>query len=241
MTTINTVEDFIRVMRENEDLRSAVRRELLTEELLTLPQRFAEYTVVTEKRFDRLETKVDNLEGKFDNLEGRFDRFETKFDQMTYTVGELKGLFMERVGRDDAPIIASEMELQWNRTLNRAELNAIADEAQRNGLTTGISRDSMRAFRRADLVIEATDNDGQTYFVAVEISYTADSRDTDRAVRHAGYLTRFTGAPAYAAISSVHADNRIENILTEETPKPGDMDQETRIFWSRLPEPSSPN
>ena len=42
MTSINTIEDFLRVVRENDDLRSAVRRELLTEELLALPSRFSE-------------------------------------------------------------------------------------------------------------------------------------------------------------------------------------------------------
>ena len=42
MTSINTIEDFLRVVRENDDLRSAVRRELLTEELLALPGRFSE-------------------------------------------------------------------------------------------------------------------------------------------------------------------------------------------------------
>ena len=42
MTSINTIEDFLRVLRENDDLRSAVRRELLTEELLALPGRFSE-------------------------------------------------------------------------------------------------------------------------------------------------------------------------------------------------------
>ena len=42
MTSINTIEDFLRIVRENDDLRSAVRRELLTEELLALPDRFSE-------------------------------------------------------------------------------------------------------------------------------------------------------------------------------------------------------
>ncbi len=49
MTTINTVEDFLRAMRENAELRSAVRRELLSEELLALPQRFAELTEAFSK------------------------------------------------------------------------------------------------------------------------------------------------------------------------------------------------
>lgn len=39
MATINTIHDLIRLLRENKEWRDAVRRELLTEELLELPQR----------------------------------------------------------------------------------------------------------------------------------------------------------------------------------------------------------
>ena len=53
MATINTIHDLIRLLRENEEWRNAVRRELLTEELLELPQRFAEYTAANDKRVAR--------------------------------------------------------------------------------------------------------------------------------------------------------------------------------------------
>ena len=38
--------------------------------------------------------------------------------------------------------------------------------------------------------------------IAVEISYTADRRDTDRATRNADYLTRFTGQTGHAVVAS---------------------------------------
>ncbi len=41
MTTINTIDDLLRIARENEGFRAAMRRELLTEELLALPSQFA--------------------------------------------------------------------------------------------------------------------------------------------------------------------------------------------------------
>lgn len=211
-TTIENAEDFLRAMRENDEFRMAARRELLTEELLALPRRFAQYAQTTDSKLNRLGDDI----------------------------GAVKGLFMERTAREDAPVIASEMGLEWKKSLERNEVVAIANEAGRKGLASGISRDNMRTFRRADLVIEAVDDDGHIYYIAVEISYTADSRDTIRAIRHAEYLTRFTGTPAYAAISSVHIDNRIKDILTENSPKPLGVNQETRVFWSRLPELEPP-
>ena len=41
MTTINTTEDLLRIARDNEEFRAALRRELLTEELLTTPSQVA--------------------------------------------------------------------------------------------------------------------------------------------------------------------------------------------------------
>ena len=40
MATINTADDLIEVLKSDDRVRSAVRRELLTDELLALPGRF---------------------------------------------------------------------------------------------------------------------------------------------------------------------------------------------------------
>ena len=260
MTIIDNIEDFLRIVREDEGLRSAVRRELLTEELLELPARVAAMSKTQDAMLETQNSmlkdladlrqtqdatlkeladlrKIQNsmLETQNAILE-RLGRVEDNTNQNTNHIGELKGLFMERTARDDAPIIASDMGIRWLRTLGRGEVVMMADGAQRNGLTAGISRHNMRTFRRADLVFEAANSDGETQYVAVEISYTADNRDTERATRHAEYITRFTGVPSYAAIASVHIDDRIEDALTEDAPQPLDVDRETKVFWSRLPE-----
>ena len=279
MTTIDNIEDFLRIVREDEGLRSAVRRELLTEELLDLPARVASMSKTQDSMLETqnsmlkeladlrqtqnsmlkeladlrqtqnaiLETQDSMLKELADLRQTqnaileRLGNVEGDTKQNIVQIGEMKGLFMERSARDDAPIITSDMGLRWLKTLGRGEVVVMADEAQRSGLAAGISRHNMRTFRRADLVIEAATSDGETHYVAVEISYTADNRDTERATRHAEYITRFTGIPAYAAIASVHIDNRIEDALTEDAPQPLDVDHETKVFWSRLPDMESPN
>ena len=271
MTTIRNIEDFLRIVREDEELRSAVRRELLTEELLELPARVASMSKTQDSMLetqnailkdlaDLRQTQNSLLKTQNSMLKDlaelrqtqnflletqnaileRLDSVETDTKQNTTHIGDLKGLFMERVARDDAPIITSDMGLRWQKTLERSEVGAIADEAQRSGLAAGISRDNMRGFRRADLVIEAAASDGETHYIAVEISYTADDRDTERATRYAEYITRFTGVSAYAAIASVHIDNRIEGVLTENIPLPLGVSHETKVFWSRLPDLEPP-
>ena len=67
----------------------------------------------------------------------------------------------------------------------------------------------LKSFRQANLVIEAMDGDTVRY-IAVEASFTGDERDTNRALRNASFLTRFTGLAATAAIASVTNDDEIE-------------------------------
>ena len=88
--------------------------------------------------------------------------------------------------------------------------------------TADIPVNDLRSFRLADLIVEATDA-GESCYVAVEISFTANGRDTKRALRNAGFLTRFTGRRAYAVIASVQVDDRIRGILDD-----GD------VSWYRL-------
>ena len=59
MTTINTIEDFLRIVREDEELRLAVRRELLTEDLLALPSEFAEMRKTQDSMQESLKATME--------------------------------------------------------------------------------------------------------------------------------------------------------------------------------------
>ena len=52
MTTINTIEDFVRVMDDNPEWLEAVRARLLTREVLELPRRMEELTAVVHQMAD---------------------------------------------------------------------------------------------------------------------------------------------------------------------------------------------
>ena len=75
-----------------------------------------------------------------------------------------------------------------------------------------LSRDVNRSFRNADLVIEATDG-AETSYIVMEISFTADRRDTDRAIRNAGLITRFTGKYALASIGSARNTHEVTELI----------------------------
>ena len=144
------------------------------------------------------------------------------------TVINFRDGFLHDRAVEDARGMAEDMELEYVRTLSKDDLaqmarNALDEDARRE------RRDQLRSFRNADLVIETREG-ATTKYVAIEISFTADHRETDRAVRNAELMTEFTGAAAIPAVASVRNDKYVECIvelgdvywhpLEDRTPRP---------------------
>ena len=76
MTTINSQDDFIRALEENPQWRDAVRRQILTEELLQLPVMFQ----VLTQRVDTLDGKVDVLTQDMSQVKADISTLTNRFD-----------------------------------------------------------------------------------------------------------------------------------------------------------------
>ena len=134
-------------------------------------------------------------------------------------LGQIRGILIRNVGIENAAIIAREMGLRRTKTLSAEDIWDMIDSAD----TSGIPTNELKSFRRADLIMEATDKAGEICYIAAEISFTVNGRDTARAIRNAEFLTRFTDKRAYAAVSGVHRDNRIRDRIES-----GD------VFWHEM-------
>ena len=66
---INTTEDLLRLWHEDEEFREASRRELLTDELLELPEKFAENARQVDSRLKSVETRLDGVETRLERVE----------------------------------------------------------------------------------------------------------------------------------------------------------------------------
>ncbi len=111
------------------------------------------------------------------------------------------------------------MGLQRTRNLTDDDLWALIDLAD----TADIPTNELRSFREADLIMEATDSDGAACYIAVEISFTVNGRDTTRAIRNARFLTMFTGKCAYAVVAGLYRDDRIQDSI-----------ESGEVFWYQL-------
>ena len=183
MVNINTQEDFLRVLRENPEWREAVRAQILGEELLHLPAALQELAETVNRFIARQEQYNLNTHTRFDRIEG-----DLSFWKKDYT---------QRRMAESAEFIPLDMGIQYERNMTRGELARIALAAAGGRALT----DDLKSFRGADLVIVAIDGDA-TKYLAVEISYTADQRDTSRAIRNARILQEQTGIPSVAVIAS---------------------------------------
>ena len=265
MVIIHTTEDLLRALAENPEWKAAVRREILTEELINLPARFDQFVAEQRQFNERIDRFVDEQgqfneridrfvdeqgqfneridrfvdeQGQFNERIDRFvdeqgqfneriDRFvdeqgqyndradqlfariDRRFDTMANDLSKIKGYIARTETTRYADAIVDEMGFQKVRVLDPWELVQMTRTAD----TSGISRGDLRSFHVADLIIEANDGNGNVHYIAIEVSFTADHRDTDRAMRNARLLSRFTGHPAHAAIGSVRNDRDIQDVI----------------------------
>lgn len=197
MTTINSQEDFLRALRENPEWREAVRALILGEELLNLPaalQRLSD----TVDRFVARQEQFNDEQRQFNDEQRQFNRnTQTRFGRMEGDMSIWKRDYAERRVTTRSEVIPPDMGMRFVRNMTFGELVAIAlQEAGGEALT-----DELKSFRDADLVIVA-DAGGETRYLAVEVSYTADQRDTSRAIRNARILSDQTGCESVPVIAS---------------------------------------
>ena len=251
MATINTIQDLLRLLDENPEWVDALRARLLTQELLELPEKFAQFATrvdhfveATNKRFDALEASQTRLEADMSEFKATVERFiettnlfiaatDRRFEEnaaqhrhfdadmkvLRSDIGVLRGGHARTTAIRKAAGIARGMGLRRTRNLSMDDLYDMIDSAN----TSDIHANVLTSFANADLVMEAADTEGEMCYVAVEISYTVHNRDISRSSRNSRFLTRFTGRPAFAAVSGERVEEDVQDIIDS-----------GEVFWYQL-------
>ena len=172
-----------------------------------------------DARLDKVDARFDGVDARFDGVDARLDGHDAMFKRITDDLGQLKGAHARNAALENAAIIARDLGLRRTKSLSQEELLDLIDASD----TAGITVDDLRSFRVADLIMEAAAEDGEICYVAVEISYTANGRDTKRAIRNAEFMTRFTGKRSFAVVSGLNRDDRIQDSI-----------ESGEVFWHQL-------
>ena len=230
MTVIHTADDLIHLLNENDEFRQAVRRHVLSDELIQLPERLAKFETRVEgfiadqhqfneeqRQFNEEQRQFNEEQRQFNEEQRQFNKEQRQFNQrMETSIGELRGKVARYVVGVHFLEISDGMGFQFKGLLTRLDLGQLIFQ-RKPAETADIPQNDRRSFFRADLVIEVTDSAGAIHYIAVEASYTADQRDTSRAQRNAAILTQLTGHSAHAAIASVRNVREIQPLIDNGT------------------------
>lgn len=214
MTTVNTIEDLIRILDEHPEWNEALRARMLSRELLDLPQAFAEFAESTDRRLAALETGLTALETTLAEFVANTDRrllaLETGQTRLDARLAPIAAAHARKRALRMVARIVGVVGCREYRVLDLGDLLDMIDGAD----TTGIPSNELTSFENADLIIEATHrDDGDSHYIAVEASYTGNWRDVDRVTRNADYLNRFTGQPAHAVVAAQRIRPGIERLV----------------------------
>lgn len=238
MTTINTIEDLIQILDEHPEWNEALRARMLSRELLNLPQAFAEFAERTERRLAVLETTLAEFIASTNLRLAALEEGQARLEEGQARLEERQARLEEgqvRIENDMSPLkaaharngalritrrIARIMNCRQVRLLEAGEILDWLDTAD----TTGIPPNELESFENADVIIEAEHREtGETHYIAVEASYTANRRDTDRAIRNAGFISRFTGQPAHPVIAAQRVRPDVEPLI-----------ESGRVRWAQI-------
>ena len=186
MTTINTIEDLARILRDQPTWAEALRALILAQDLLDLPGRF--------DRFVQAQQESNSAQREANKAQQEFNRTtDQRLNAIEGRLGNLEGGEYERNVRTKAlarcmitlGLQGAYVALAQTSPADPRLTSAIAQAVQNGRITP----DRFADLFEADLIITADDN----RHAVIEVSITADQDDIDRAKTRAGILSAITG------------------------------------------------
>ena len=238
MATIDTTDDLLRLVREDSNFRATMRRELLTAELLEVPQRLTaleqstaaliEYTNATNRRLDNIEADITVIKDDIsvtkndvsvikDDINGLGEAFRREVQaQSSY-----RGNFAQGAATGSNQDIARPFAKL--RGMKRIKTRQVSRASVENWLVNNVSLVEALGLRpRAwDTFLTPDDiagvrdlqaeNDAEpAFYIVVEASFTGEAEDIDKAIDHAKIVHAVTGLDAYPIVAAVRLDDKME-------------------------------
>ncbi len=196
------LEDLLRQLREKPEWREAVRREVLTDELLSLPD------LVRQNSEDirDLRTVVGDLQSVVRDLVTAMQALETRLARVEGRLGSLEGKVTEVRWRDP-------FEGRFGQLVRRTRLLTVRDltafeDAYDEGL---LSEEEALAVRQLDVIVEGVRGRGQAQekvLLAVEVSTNIEDHDIRRAIERAETLKK-VGYNAVPVVAGARMDTNV--------------------------------
>ena len=174
----------------------------LIHEIGVKQDRSAELIAENGRQIAALKTTTENQNARMGRIEG--------------DAGKLKALVTE--AQADDIMLGIAYKLDWHNPvrIHKADLIQLVHNQ-------GINRDIRLSFIEADLVFRAQDPQGETTYCAIEISWTINQWDLNRANRNAKLLRQITNCPALAGVYGDRYEWRLDWTDVQWLPKHPDQ------------------
>jgi len=233
---IRDFHDLVRLLQEHPEWREELRRLVLTEELLRLPEVVARLAdrvdalarIVAENTRQLAEhsrqiaelratvqehsRQIAELRVAVENLTARMEDQNRRLDRMDAHLGDLRGRVMEWEYREKAVAYFAPL-LRRIRTVDRALLGEMADEAVAQGRLSEQEADDLVL---ADVVLRGRSREtGEETWAVVEVSAGVGVRDVQRAYHRAQALARLVGGPVLPIVAGTAITDRARSLARQ--------------------------
>ena len=190
MTTINDINDLVRILRENPDWADALRGVLLSKDLLDLPEtaaRMARPTAETAEGTQKALQMLEELTRRSASQGGSFTRLDGAH-------------YQNHVALHGFGPLATRLDLSRIRLIHNSQADqGAALRAHLQDLGINPDQPDAHSLAPADLVYTASCRDPEVY-VLCEVSLTVEDDDFNRARDRSRTLTRLTGTTTLATV-----------------------------------------
>ena len=225
-------------LRTDPQAREAIRREILTEDLLNSPARMEAGFATLAARMDQLTQRMDQLTVRVSELaaaqtatENRLrelaERLDERLDRLDGYVGGLLGAVYERAVLRPRMVAGAVGATPGTiRALSQGEMEALLDGAVVAGT---LSQDQAEAIEAENGVFLWDREPGRPpVYCVVEASITAHDNDLERAAARAAWLAR-TGLETQAVLLSDGVAAGVADLLKAQ-----------QVAWRRVQQPKAP-
>ena len=207
MTTINTIEDLARILREQPAWKEAIRSLVLSEDLVELPARFdrfveaqGEVNARLDRNFDALRESLNRIEKFIEEQQETNRLVNLRLNNIEGRLGNLDGGEYERRCRSRA-LSRTLTEFGFVGPYFALHQGGHTDPRLVSSLSRAINSGAITRFRTGDLletdVVISAENNRHAVF---EVSIIVDNDDIHRARARAEILAQITGGEVTSAV-----------------------------------------
>ena len=207
---ILTFADIIRALKEHPEWLEELRKIILTTELIELPKKFEEMLV----RMEKLEKKVDKIEKDVEILKQDVAVLKQDVEILKQDVAYLKGEFGRFKGKEFERTIRERYYAYFGRLLRKSklipfeEIIPFLETAEEEKI---ITEDQKVSALQLDLLIKGEIKKvKKEVYLAVEVSYSLQEDDIERAIERAGILAYVLKGEVIPTIVAVEIKEEIQ-------------------------------